>query len=33
VAPAYDSAEITAAVANRVVLEAISGIAVRRGIS
>jgi agmatinase len=30
VAPAYDSAEITAAVANRVVLEAISGMAVRR---
>ena len=30
VAPAYDSAEITAAVANRVVLEAISGLAARR---
>lgn len=30
VAPAYDSAEITAAVANRVVLEAISGVAARK---
>ncbi|HEX5939354.1 MAG TPA: agmatinase [Dehalococcoidia bacterium] len=30
VAPPYDSADITAAVANRVVLEVISGVAVRR---
>ncbi|MEX2237462.1 MAG: agmatinase [Dehalococcoidia bacterium] len=30
VAPAYDSAEITAAVANRVALEAISGLAARK---
>jgi len=31
VAPAYDSSDITAMLANRVVLEALSGIAVRRG--
>jgi len=31
VAPPYDSADITAMLANRVVLEALSGIAVRRG--
>jgi agmatinase len=30
VSPAYDSAEITAALANRVVLEVLSGIAFRR---
>jgi agmatinase len=30
VAPAYDHAEITALLANRVVLEALSGIAARR---
>jgi agmatinase len=30
VAPAHDHAEITAFLANRVVLEALSGIAVRR---
>jgi arginase family enzyme len=30
VAPAYDSSEITAALANRVVLEVLSGIAFRR---
>jgi agmatinase len=32
VAPAYDSAEVTAFLANRVVLEALSGIAARAGI-
>jgi agmatinase len=31
VAPPYDSADVTAMLANRVVLEALSGIAVRRG--
>jgi agmatinase len=31
VAPPYDSSDITAMLANRVVLEALSGIAVRRG--
>ncbi|MBV9486841.1 MAG: arginase family protein, partial [Frankiaceae bacterium] len=30
VAPAYDSADVTAMLANRVVLEALSGIAARR---
>jgi agmatinase len=30
VSPPYDHADITAALANRVVLEALSGIAVRR---
>ena len=30
VAPAYDHAEITALLANRVVLEALSGIALRK---
>jgi arginase family enzyme len=30
VAPAYDTADVTAMLANRVVLEALSGIAFRR---
>jgi len=30
VAPAYDTADVTSLLANRVVLEALSGIAVRR---
>jgi agmatinase len=30
VAPAYDTADVTAMLANRVVLEALSGIALRR---
>jgi arginase family enzyme len=30
VAPAYDNADVTAMLANRVVLEALSGVTVRR---